>query len=437
MRSLIAILLALWLAPAWTQVPMTGAGRGAPSSAMVSPITVTGNGAVPSSTSANYVSYAGGIWGTSVFRDAPISVSGAVSGLRVLLPTAVASGSYVFTLYKNQIATGLSCTIAASGVSCNDNTSVTVAFGDSLMWQSCPGSHSGVGGSCSASAATAQASGIAISAVFTSSLPNETFLTLGKAVAPSATVANYMFFGAPSSSGTWQATEASISGIMPTNGTISDLRVEGAAPGAAKSVTWTVYKNGSATALTCQMTGSGSGAGITFCSDTANSVSLSAGDTLSLESAVSGTPGMGNTGASLRFVPTVPGEAVSMNSSVSALSTGSTRWMALADGVQVGSETSSALTLVPVAFTLKKLHCALNAAPGAGAPSRTWVNRFGTGGGQSSGSISCSLTTTPSNSDTTHTYAASVDDLINWQETPANTPASNTYFKFSSVMATQ
>lgn len=30
MRSLIALLLSLWLAPAWAQVPMTGAGRGSP-----------------------------------------------------------------------------------------------------------------------------------------------------------------------------------------------------------------------------------------------------------------------------------------------------------------------------------------------------------------------------------------------------------------------
>lgn len=36
MRSLIALLLALWLAPAWAQVPMTGAGKGAPGGASYS-----------------------------------------------------------------------------------------------------------------------------------------------------------------------------------------------------------------------------------------------------------------------------------------------------------------------------------------------------------------------------------------------------------------
>lgn len=42
MRRLIAILLSLWLAPAWAQVPMTGAGKGAPgSSASTATITLT------------------------------------------------------------------------------------------------------------------------------------------------------------------------------------------------------------------------------------------------------------------------------------------------------------------------------------------------------------------------------------------------------------
>lgn len=415
---------------------LLGAGPGVPISGipMITPIMTVGSAAAPSNTAANYVSYSGGIWGTSVFRDAPISVAGSINGLRVRLPTAVASGNYIFTLYKNQTATGLACSITSSATTCTNNTSVSVAFGDTLMWQSCPGSHSGVGGSCSASSATLQSTGISISAVFTSTANGESFVTMGKAIAPSASITNYNYFGPTSSS--WQATEANISGIMPTSGVLDQLRVDGSAPGAAKSVTWTVFKNGVATAITCQMAGSGSGAGITFCSDTTHSVSVAAGDTLSLESVVSGTPTTGNTGASMRFTPTVAGEAVSMSVQVAWLSTGSTRWMSGTDPANSSTE-AGIFSLVPVAFTLKKLYCALDAAPGAGTPSRTWTNRFGTGGGQSSGSISCGLTTTASNSDTTNTYSAAVDDLINWQETPANTPASNTVYKYSSVLATQ
>jgi hypothetical protein len=44
MRSLIALLLALWLAPAWAQVPMTGAGLGAPAGGTCTPSYANGSG---------------------------------------------------------------------------------------------------------------------------------------------------------------------------------------------------------------------------------------------------------------------------------------------------------------------------------------------------------------------------------------------------------
>ena len=37
MRVLIALLLSLWLAPAWAQLPMTGAGKGTPAAAYQGP----------------------------------------------------------------------------------------------------------------------------------------------------------------------------------------------------------------------------------------------------------------------------------------------------------------------------------------------------------------------------------------------------------------
>lgn len=50
MRALIALLLSLWLAPAWAQLPLTGAGKGAPGGA--TPFSITGTDHAEDSTGA-------------------------------------------------------------------------------------------------------------------------------------------------------------------------------------------------------------------------------------------------------------------------------------------------------------------------------------------------------------------------------------------------
>ena len=442
MRVLIALLLSLWTAPAWAQVPMTGAGKGTPSSGvqMVTPIFNTQN-LNPSATAANYTGLIGSTWSAYTSRTAPMPIAGVFSNLRVKLTVAVASGQYVFTLYVNGAATALACTITSSATTCTDTSTVTVAAGDVVIWQSCPGTHSGVAGSCTAGTPTAQTDAILISATFTSTNIGEGFNITGtNGNNPSNSATNYTFFGSPDVSTTWQTTEANISGIVPTAGTIDNLYIQSsAAPGAAKSYAFTVVKNGSDTSLTCSLTGTGSGAGVTTCNDTTggHAVTVAAGDTISLKSAPSGTPTAAFIGASFRWVPTIAGEAFYSTVGVQALSTGSARFFSAVSPIVVAGETSQAVfSYVPVALTWKKMYAAIDVAPG-GSASRAWVNRVGTGT-QSDGTITCTITSAiTSCSDTSHSYSATVGDILNWKETPASTPAAITLFKTSSVFATQ
>lgn len=427
-----AFLLCLAFAAQAQMNLLTGAGgkfkAGVTAGPMVTPI-MAAFGAAPSATAANYSALNGAPFGASTSRDVPVPIAGTLNGLTVRFPTTVVSGQYVVTLYLNGSATGLACTVTST--TCTNNTSVAVAAGDLLMWQVCPGTHSGVAGSCTPGTPTAQAAAIQVSAVFTSTNNGESFVAAGVVGVPNSGANSYLNIGAPESAASWATTEANQSSILPTNGSIDKLYVESSnAPGAGRSLVYTVRKNGAATGITCTMTGTGSGAGITRCNDTTNAASFSAGDTMSLEAAPSGTPTGGNTRFAVRWVPTIAGESIFPAVQATALSTGAVRF---ANVSAAGASTTEVLfSLVPVAFTWKNLYFGLDVAPGAGTPSRNLINRTGTGT-QADGTMTVTLTTTTQGSDLVHTYSASVNDLINFKLTPANTPAATVYWRASSV----
>jgi len=85
----------------------------------------------------------------------------------------------------------------------------------------------------------------------------------------------------------WSSTEAQVSQPIPHDLTVDRLRIVLAtAPGAGKTWTFTLMKNGVATGITCAITGAS-----TFANqDLSNSVSFTQGDTISLRCAPSGSP---------------------------------------------------------------------------------------------------------------------------------------------------
>lgn len=98
---------------------------------------------------------------------------------------------------------------------------------------------------------------------------------------------------------TGNATYANRSFVITSPGSIKNLRVSIAtAPGAGKSHTITLYKNGTSTPLSVTISGTA-----TSGYDTTNEVSVSPGDTISLLVTQSGTPnGSGNATISFEYI---------------------------------------------------------------------------------------------------------------------------------------
>ncbi len=93
----------------------------------------------------------------------------------------------------------------------------------------------------------------------------------------------YLPFGAFTQS----STESNVSVPSSVSGTLGTLEVKlGAAPGSGASYTMTVMQNGTPGAVTCTV----SGATATTCTDLVDTVSIVAGDTVSLRVVPSGGP---------------------------------------------------------------------------------------------------------------------------------------------------
>ena len=414
---------------------------GAGGSPMVTPILADWT-LIPSNSATSVMAINGGVAGTSLLtsRPVPAIIAGTVGNLKVNFPTTLTQGSWVITLLVNGSAAGspgnVSCTIDTTHASCADTTN-TAAFNanDTLAWQF---AESGT--------PTAQTI-MQVSSTITSSTNGQGILfgawqnSTGKD--PSASAANYGQFGG---STTWSSTDALGSSLIAANGTFDGLSISaGTVPGGILTSVFTVFHNGSRTNITCTLTGAAS-----TCNDAiggGHSFSVSAGDTISLESCpgsivtnscvAAGTPATATIRYSIGWIPTISGEALVSLNYVGSLSTSAVRYQILNGGgpaSQTAIETN-VLQIVPIASTLKKLYVSTDAAL-SGTQTRTQANRHGTGSGQSTGTLTCALNSTHTTTcnDTANSYSASAGDFINWISTPTNSPPTTADFKIGSVI---
>ena len=268
---------------------------------MVTPVMWENGGVPPSNTALNYTGFPGGTFSaTQAARQAIIASNFTVSGLQARFPTAAGAGAtWNICLVKNGVSTctALACQITNAAVGCADATdTVSVSASDLLALGNCPSNASG----CPAGSLQLLRRASANLGGSTSATNGESalFSTVGLTGA-SAAAQNFASWGSNIS---WNATEGSVSAVMPTAGIIDRLYFStNTAPGAAKSIQLQVYHNGAASTINCSLTGTGTGAGITTCDDLTDSVTVAAGDTLSLSSTPTGTPSIGTATASVRF----------------------------------------------------------------------------------------------------------------------------------------
>lgn len=385
---------------------------------MKSPLLITCSPAsATSTTQTRFIGLTGGTgstWSTSrPIVETPIATAGTFSKLAVRCPTALSPGqSYTFTVVKNGVDTALTVTINDAGIFGVDAVN-TAAFaqGDLFAVKVVP------------SGTPAVQEDIQISLIFESTTVNQGLISSGH----TASTATTKYFPPSGLSATSAPDESVRIGNMPTDGEIDTLYVNlNVAPGVGNSRTYTVRKNGADTGLTVTF-----GAAELGIKSVVAAVSYIAGDHLSFALTSTGTPASGAASLSVRWKPTTAGEAVLFGTQTGGLSASSAGFGAVNGSMQAtGIVESEIVNIAPAAITLSKLRYEISAAPGA-AKSRTVRLRKNLTDGNQSLVFTGTLDTELYDYVNTDSFAAG--DRLSFSSTPASTPATSNFGRFSAV----
>lgn len=369
------------------------------------------------STIATAVRYAGvhssqaiAVTSSNVAAQQPMSASGVVKNFYVQLSSGPGAGtSYNFILQKNGIDTAMSITISDAATTASDTTnSVSYVAGDTLQIQitptNTPGTPSGAW-----------------------SLEN---ISIGQII-PSGDTGNVTSNVDPSYAGIsgsdWNATSTDLDGIIPTAGTIDSLyTLVTSVPGASRSRSVVLVKNGVDTALTATI----SGASQTSASDTTHSVSVVPGDLVYFRTDPSGTPTSSRLHMTVRFNPSINGESIQLCSSIAAPSNTAARFFQwTTSGLASTTAESSRQNYIGNSYVFRKLYASVSAAPTAG---KSWTFNVRSGGADTNLACVISNSATTSNN-TSNNVIATAPGALSLETTPSGTPTSTT-IKSSFVM---
>lgn len=222
----------------------------------------------------------GGIqwYATESTRTRIVPISGTMKNLYVYLSAAPGAGgsgkSYTFTIMKDGVATGLEVTISETATSGSIETDVSFSAGEMISIRAVP-------------SATDPDTPIyaRYTALFETSDNSSIIMGNTGGSNLSTTITYYDLINSVQLAS--ETTESEIAIPIPYSGTIKNLYVEiSAAPGAAKKYDFTIMKSGSLSTVTASI----SGAVSTTSYDTTHSISVSAGDTISIRFRPNGTP---------------------------------------------------------------------------------------------------------------------------------------------------
>jgi hypothetical protein len=369
----------------------------------------SGNSSASSATSAGFVA-------------APFAVAGTISNLAVSFPTTMSgSGTYTVGVVQNGSINGSFQCVMGTGVqTCTySSTTISVSAGDTIAFSILPASTPTAQGFLQISATFAAASGQSL--LFANTQPGATV---------SASVNNYAYFGGSNS--VLQTSEGPAESVIATGGTIDDLYVATNATTGSGSYAITINHNGSATSLTCTINSASP------CNDTTagHAFTVAAGDTISVGFVPSSSPTARYLTVSVRWTPTINGEALLFATANTLPNTANTRYLNLAGtGASSGTE-ASFNNLAGSIFTVKKLNVLQQPQPGSGV-TRTVTLRANAGAVGSPGNISCTVSAgtgaTGTCSDTTNSYTTAASDLLDWQTSVSGTNTALTQFAIGAV----
>lgn len=362
------------------------------------------NGAGGSTSAVNYGVFASGLIAFSTTQtdiEQVISHDLTIDRLMVYLATAPGSGkSWEFTLMKNGSATGLTCTISDAATTGQDvSNSVSFSAGDTVSMRSTP-------------SGTPTATGRIQWTARQESSGTQALITGTNNTALGTTTQFINADHSPVSTGT----QVNIQSPIPCDGTISHMyTILTVAPGVGNSRLTALMVNGSASALSVTISDAN-----TTGNDTSNSVSVSAGDLVSVRSTVTGTPGGSRISVGMKFTPNNDGDSILLSSSNDNPSTTVTEYKSsIADDAWVATESIARQHRFQDA-TIRSLYIKNVSAPTAGKSFQYDVRK---------NSADSGLSATVSDADTTanasSSFSVSDGDLLGMESTPSGTPTTS------------
>jgi hypothetical protein len=346
--------------------------------------------------------------------------SGTLENLFIDCDNPGSGNTITVTARINEADSALTCTITNGNTSASDNSNApSISAGDRICFKIVTSASLGAGyylfKLCMNLVSSDSVSGI------TGYYSGMTGTTNNVYIAPSG--------------GYTDSTEENAICIIPTAGTIKNLRVyHNTAPGSGNSSIYTLRKNGSNTSLTTTVSDTSQNN-----VDSVNSVAVSAGDRISILYTKSNTPASSIIKVALEWNPDTSGEAIVLGTwnytgnSNDLPSTTAQSWTS-AGGRATRFQTSESwatYSYFSANTTLKKLYVRVGVAPGS---TKSWTFELNNGYGTGSGIIATISDTNTDGNDTTHTSAVTGPEIIELDVTPSGTPSGTSSVKWGYVV---
>lgn len=355
--------------------------------------------------------------GTSAFKSMTFPVAGAIKSLKLdASPQPASTATWTVTVYINGSSTSTTCTVTSSIQTCDWTGSVSNSAGDYAVILVHP-------------ANSPTSAIIRVSVGWTPSTTADRIILASPGTNTFSNSATNViqgfdsgFAGAPAGINTQRRTA-----VLPEGGTIDKLFINSVAPGtlgSGKQYAYSLLVNGSAggspgnVAATISETA-------TSASDTADSVSGSAGDYVNFQAVPSSTPTASDAGFGARYLASSTGRYPYI-SSVIAPNTGAARYVQIAGGVANATEAN--VQGITHSQTFEKLQCKTTVAPGTAASGKKWTCSARVGG---SDVLSCDILETATTCSASGTVAVNDNSLVNYAIVPTNTPAAGAFIGIS------
>lgn len=357
-----------------------------------------------SATEYNSISNGGQVWDNAeIDVQQVVSTSGTISNLYIDLENVPGSGkSVTFTIMKNGVATLLEVLIEGINFTYGFDltNSFTVVAGDTLSIRCVP-------------ASSPTSGNVRWTMIFDGDTDNESII-LGNSAGQDINRLSTSYL--PFSNSSDDDTSANVLQVIPTSGTIKNfyIKLENA-PGTGNSYDFTLYKNGSSTALTINIS-----EGTTTASNTVNTVTVTAGDTVYIENIPTSGPTLSKLSWGFTFLADTSGESLLLGNSLDDPSNTTNEYIepTSAGGTALWNTGVLDSQILSQSCTLKNLYVSLENAPGTGNSFQFILVRNG---------IDTGLTVTISDTATTGTNTTDFinvndQDLLSLKSVPTSTP---------------